>query len=87
VGVGVGAGSGVSYLPFAIIRLFVFSESSSILPLAHAHHLFVFGLTSCRFRGLALMDTDLRKRTCEIDYFRTISCGIESPTPHEIVRK
>jgi len=32
-------------------------------------------LASSRFRGLALMDTDLWKRTCEIDSFRTISCG------------
>jgi hypothetical protein len=42
--------------------------------------------------GLALM-ADLCKRTCEIDYFRTISCGIAIPKlsemqiPHEIVRK
>ena len=53
----------------------------------------VFGLASSRLRGLALMETDLWKRTCEIDYFRTISCGIAIPKlsemqiPHEIVRK
>jgi hypothetical protein len=37
-------------------------------------------VASCRFKGLALMDTDLWKRIFEIDYFRTISCGI--PIPH-----
>ena len=57
------------------------------------HRLSVFGLASSRLRILVLTDTNLWKRTYEIDYFRTIWCGIAIPKlsgiqiPHQIVRK
>jgi hypothetical protein len=73
------------YLPqFLLLKWVVVKYSGG--PLPQVHRLSVFGLASCWLRGLALMDTDLWKRTCEIDYFRTISYGIEIPN-HEIVRK
>jgi hypothetical protein len=48
-----GLGSGISYLPFAIIRLFVLSESNSILPRAWAdiEVFLMLGVLSCGKMG------------------------------------
>jgi len=72
--------SGMADIPVCTIRC-------HLGPPSNPHHLTVLGLASSRLRGLALMNTDLWKQTCEIDYFRTISCVRNSDSTRDCSRR
>jgi hypothetical protein len=58
----------------SFFHFFDFMEKAKQHLICTFHRLSVFGLASSRLRILVLTDTNLWKRTYEIDYFRTIWC-------------